>query len=483
MVKEAWIACGMMALWGLGCDGLFVEIPDRPDPGFAGERKTGERCGPCGRFLIQEGGACQLEGLEFTKEDDACETLGFVNAAASEQGNGSEESPWNVLPQTLPASLKALLVADEEPLASPLDLKGTLEISGGWSVKGGRFVRGEGRSSLVVECNKPEQVCTALTLRAPARVTRMRVETIGQAYGHTTARVLEAGGVTFDDVELVAADGAMPRVPNPGDQGKTGEPGAPGRTPEGGKGAASSCDAALGGTGGIGGLSKGGDRQAERGETASGALGGGIGLPGENGVAGRSGQHAELPSAPTFFFDAAGEWIFAQGQAGDRGAPGMPGGGGGGGEPGGDGEGGGGGQGGLGGCGGTGGAPGRSGGPSVALALWASKVSILGGRFVSGDGGAGSAGGVGGAGGAGGMGGQGGPPSGTGEPGARGGMGGQGGMGGMGAPGLGGLSVAVLCQGASSLDLRDDPKFHHGRAGSHGGGQGEAQAAGRLGCP
>ena len=430
MVRKAWLTCGVVT-WALfGCDGYFSEFPERPDPGFAGERRLGEKCGPCGRFFIEEGGACQLEGLGRVREQDGCEVLGFVDTGAAQQGNGSESSPWHVLPQILPAHLKALIVAGDRPLSSSLNLMMPLELSGGWRVEGERFVRGRDQGQLVVECNDPETVCTALTLRAPTRIDRMKIETKGGARGHMALRVLGASGVELNDVEVIAASGKMALSPAAADQGEAGEEGASGKGSEGGKGVASPCGGVAGGAGGIGGLSQGGSRQAERGEAASGANGGRVGLPGEPGQKGKDGTSMGAPSRPVKFLSALGTWEFARGEAGEAGSPGLPGSGGGGGTPGVSGEGGGGGQGGLGGCGGLGGRAGVSGGPSVALALLDAEISIVGGRFLAGNGGAGTAGGMGGEGGTGGVGGRGGTSTGTGEVGGGGGKGGQGGGGG-----------------------------------------------------
>ena len=140
MVGRKGIAWGVAACALFGCDGLFAELPDRPEPGFAGEGRMGDGCGPCGRFLIQENGTCQLDGLEGVNEQDACDVLGFVDTDATSDGVGSEEDPWRRWPTLLPEQTRVVFVAGTAPLESSLLLDKPLQVRGGYERLEGRFV-------------------------------------------------------------------------------------------------------------------------------------------------------------------------------------------------------------------------------------------------------------------------------------------------------------------------------------------------------
>ena len=256
MVRTRWMWAALAAWCGMGCDGYFGEFPERPEPGFAMEadmgqfKQPGDACGPCGRFRLGADLICEFSGLKRISEQDSCEAIGFVDTAAAEQGIGNESSPWKVLPQELPTKLRALIVAGNVPLSASLDINAPLELSGGWRTEAGRFMRSKERGSMVVKCVTADKICTALTLRASSRVEHMRIETEGQAHGYITVRVLKANGIEFDDVQIVAANGASFPAPSASPQGQGGEAGIAGEASQAGSGALSLCDGAPGGGGG-----------------------------------------------------------------------------------------------------------------------------------------------------------------------------------------------------------------------------------------
>ena len=486
MVRKTWILCGVLALCGLGCEGLFVELPDRPKSGFAqGDMDTGgnpgEPCGPCERFVTGDGGMCdygELEGLEAT---DACSVLGFVDTDAQPGGIGSEQQPWNRWPAPLPEGVRVVLVAGTAPLLGLASLARPLQVRGGYTRGAEGFVsRPSSRTTLEVACQEP--VCVGVRIEAPVTLSGFEVRTLpGASHSHTGVLIRGAKGVRLENMVVLPApglDGEAARAPGPTAMALGGGD-APGGAA--GQGGLSACAGPQGGNGGRGGLAGGGNRPAERGDSVGDVRGGTVGMPGGVGKTGGRGEDAPLLAQPTML-DGQGRWPLPTGALGKPGEPGGPGAGGGGGEPGANGEGGGGGGGGGAGCPGAGGGAGGSGGASLGVVVLNASVIARDVEVRSQDGGDGAPGAQGAQGSAGGAGGAGGMPQGTGSVGGAGGAGGSGGAGGRGADGLGGPSVGVWCQGNVAFEIQGTSRFNHGTPGKDGDGQGEATGLATEGC-
>ena len=481
MVKRTWIMCAL-ASWALaGCEGLFVEFPDKPKPGFAGEEAVGSKCGPCGRFVVEEGGACQVEGLEGLSEQDACKALAFVDTDAAPGGTGSEAAPWNRWPALLPENIRVVLVAGEAPLAGPLRLDRPLQIRGGYARGPEGFAPAPAtRTKLQASCQ--DSTCVGVRIEAPATLSNFEIQTLpGESHSHTGVLVFGTKDVRLENLLVRPAPGQNGEAPKVSGPPALAKEGGAAMADARGIGAESACAGPKGGNGGRGGLAGGGDRPAERGDSAGDARGGTAGLPGGGGRNGEKGDNANALTQPEKL-DENGHWLRLLGPSGKPGMPGGPGAGGGGGESGTNGEGGGGGGGGGAGCPGAGGTPGGSGGASFGLVVIDSEVIAKNVEVRSQDGGNGAPGTQGGPGGEGGAGGQGGMPRGTGGQGGMGGPGGMGGEGGRGADGLGGPSVGVWCQGKVALEIQGAFSSNHGASGKDGDGQARAKALATQGC-
>jgi hypothetical protein len=364
----------------------------------------------------------------------------FVDAAGSDANPGTKDKPV----QTIGAALKKTSAA----LARVYVCEGTyaedvvldqardgVSIWGGfkcgaWSYSGGKPVVGKGKLAMKLEGLSKPIVVGDLEARAQDGDQAER--------SSIAALVSGSANVTFVRVKLAAGKGASgatgtltphmypTQMTLNGKNAMGNSPGADNQV---------TCPGGAMTTGGAGG-SGGGQPGVSGQPSLGGGQGGTAGSCGSTGT-GKDGANApaamNAPVLTKLGTLSASGWAPASGAKGSDGGPGQGGGGGYGS------GGGGGGGGGAGGCGGAGGGGGGGGGASIALATFASTVTLRDSALAAmgaGDGGAGVAGQTGQS--PGGF-------AGNGQsPGCAGGLGGTGGNGGAGSGGAGGLSVGVL---------------------------------------
>jgi hypothetical protein len=441
---------------------------------------TGAEGGASGQSVAGDGGGpgpCDPDAPEVGCSLSGAEGV-FVSADGDDDDDGSQAKPVQSIKRAVDlatAKRNAIYVCAGNYRERVVIAKDGLVLRGGYACDSGTWTYGSSVPTRVA----PSEEVEALRVENVRGFSLVDVELYARPATHAggssvAAFVTGSSGVTFTRLHAIASRGAD------GESGASGmdrgsnyttddQDGRAGTATTGARFQACTCGNGDTTTGGSGGSAVSIGSGADGLPMLEGGLGGDKALDCTEGGAG--GKGADAASVD----DAAGASRYGsidpdegwQPEAGEDGETGTPAQGGGGGKGASDGGGGGG---ACGGCSGTGGGRGSGGGGSIALLATNSTLTLVASRLEAADGGDGGQGG-------------------TGEPGQEGGKhgtrygyacdggdGGRGADGANGGGGAGGISVGVLFDHSTMLELDEKTTFSLGDPGASGAGGGADNA-------